>query len=191
MDASSGQVSGFAYSAFDGLLSLSGSTAVSFDQNAAFISGDVSSGATFSGQFTSPDALTGSWNLSSAGESGSFTGRRIGGAISATYRFTGSFISDSSSAVFSVGLFTFDIDSADNVTGVAHTIIATDGTWNETDDLTGSLSDTSLSVQIMDGGVVDVTVTGTLSKSTGTVSGSWSDSDGNTGTFSGRGCKLN
>ncbi|MGD9172110.1 MAG: hypothetical protein PVI97_18990 [Candidatus Thiodiazotropha sp.] len=63
VDASTGLVSGIAYSAYDGLLSLSGSTAVSFD-----------------------------------------------------------------------------IDSADNVTGIAHTIYATDGTLNETPDFTGSLS---------------------------------------------------
>ncbi|MGD8914388.1 MAG: hypothetical protein PVJ68_16855, partial [Candidatus Thiodiazotropha sp.] len=127
VDASTGLVSGIAYSAYDGLLSLSGSTAVSFDQSASFISGDVSSGATFSGRFTSSDTLTGSWSLSSAGESGTFSGSRIGGAVDAAYRFTGSFDTDLNSSVYSFGMFTFDIDSADNVTGIAHTIYATDG----------------------------------------------------------------
>ena len=56
---------------------------------------------------------------------------------------------------------------------------------------TGSLTGTSLLAQIMDGNVVDATITGTLNKASGIVSGSWSDVDGNTGTYSGRGCKLN
>jgi hypothetical protein len=191
VDASTGLVSGIAYSAYDGLLSLSGSTAVSFDQSASFISGDVSSGATFSGRFTSSDTLTGSWSLSSAGESGTFSGSRIGGAVDAAYRFTGSFDTDLNSSVYSFGMFTFDIDSADNVTGIAHTIYATDGTLNETSGFTGSLTGSSLSVQIMDGNEVDTTVTGTLNKTTGTVNGTWSDVDGNTGTFTGQGCQLN
>ncbi|MCU7932099.1 MAG: hypothetical protein KZQ90_14955 [Candidatus Thiodiazotropha sp. (ex Codakia rugifera)] len=191
VDASTGLLSGFAYSAFDGLLSLSGSTAVSFDQSATFISGDVSSGATFSGQFTSPNSLSGNWNLSSTAESGSFSGSRIGGATNASYRFTGSFASNAGSPVASNGLFTFDVDNSDNVTGVAHTVYASDGTENETVSFTGSLTGSSLVAQIMDGNAVDATITGTLNKTTGTLSGSWSDMDGNTGTYSGRGCKLN
>jgi hypothetical protein len=191
VDASTGLVSGFAYSAYDGLLSLSGSTAVSFDQSAAFVSGNVSSGATFSGQFTSPDALAGNWNLSATAESGTFSGNRIGGAADARYRFTGNFSTNLSSAVISTGLFTFDIDSGDDITGIAHTIYATDGTQNETTSLSGSLTGPSMSAQVMDGGTVDVTITGTLSKTTGTVDGTWSDAEGNTGIFSGRGCQLN
>ncbi|MES9975851.1 MAG: hypothetical protein ABW094_16460 [Candidatus Thiodiazotropha sp.] len=191
VDASNGLLSGFAYSAFDGLLILSGSTAVSFDQSASFISGDVSSGATFSGQFNSPDTLSGNWNLSSTAESGTFSGNRTGGAANATYRFTGSFTSNAGSPVTSSGLFSFDIDNNDNVTGIAHTVYASDGTQNETVSLTGSISGTSLLAQIMDGSVVDATISGTLNRSTGTLSGSWSDADGNTGTFSGRGCRLN
>jgi hypothetical protein len=191
VDAASGLVSGFAYSPFDGLLSLSGTTAVSFDQRGAFISGNVSSGATYSGEFTDPDTLAGSWNLSATAESGTFSGRRIGGALNAAYRFTGSFSTDLSSAVISNGLFSFDIDNTDNVTGVAHTIYATDGTQNETTSLSGSLTGTALSAQILEGGAVDVTISGTLSKTTGTANGTWSDAEGNSGTFSGRGCRLN
>ncbi|WP_316365575.1 hypothetical protein [Candidatus Thiodiazotropha sp. CDECU1] len=191
VDASNGLLSGFAYSAFDGLLVLTGSTSVSYDQSATFISGDVSSGATFSGQFNSPNTLAGNWNLSATAESGTFSGSRIGGAANATYRFTGSFSSNVSSPVTSNGLFTFDVDSNDNVTGIAHTVYASDGTQNETVSFTGSLTGTSLLAQIMDGNVVDATITGTLNKASGIVSGSWSDVDGNTGTYSGRGCKLN
>jgi hypothetical protein len=191
VDASTGLLSGFAYSAYDGLLVLSGNTAVSYDQSATFLSGDVSSGASFSGQFTSANTIAGTWNLSSTAESGTFSGSRIGGAANATYRFTGSFSSSAGSPVTSYGLFTFDVDNADTVSGIAHTVYASDGTENETVSFAGSLSGTTLSAQIMDGGAVDTTISGTLNKTTGVVSGSWSDNDGNTGTYSGRGCRLN
>ncbi|MEW8002090.1 MAG: hypothetical protein AB2588_19425 [Candidatus Thiodiazotropha sp.] len=191
VDASNGLLSGFAYSDFDGLLVLTGSTSVSYDQSATFISGDVSSGATFSGQFNSTDTLSGNWSLSATAESGTFSGSRIGGAVDATYRFTGSFTSNASSPVTSYGLFTFDIDSGDNLTGVAHTVYASDGTENETVSFTGSLTGSSLVAQIMDGSQVDATITGTLNRTTGIVSGTWSDVDGNSGTHSGRGCRLN
>ncbi|MCU7810682.1 MAG: hypothetical protein KZQ77_05530 [Candidatus Thiodiazotropha sp. (ex Notomyrtea botanica)] len=191
VDASTGLLSGFAYSAFDGLLALSGTTAVSFDQSATFISGDVSSGATFSGQFTGPNQIGGTWDLSFTGESGTFTGSRVGGAVDATHRFTGSFTTNGGSPVISYGLFTFDVDSSDNVTGVAYTVYATDGTLGESAPFTGTLTGSSLAATIMDGSVVDANITGTLNKTTGTVNGTWSDMDGNTGTFSGTGCQLN
>ncbi|MCU7806881.1 MAG: hypothetical protein KZQ73_03305, partial [Candidatus Thiodiazotropha sp. (ex Semelilucina semeliformis)] len=190
VDASTGLLSGFAYSAFDGLLSLSGTTAVSFDQSATFISGDVSSGATFSGQFTGPSQIAGTWDLSFTGESGTFSGSRVGGAVDAEHRFTGSFTT-TGGLVLSYGLFTFDVDSSDNVTGVAYTVYASDGTLGESAPFTGTLSGTTLSAQIMDGSVVDATITGTLNKTTGTVNGTWSDVDGNSGTFTGTGCQLN
>ncbi|MCU7936141.1 MAG: hypothetical protein KZQ99_14900 [Candidatus Thiodiazotropha sp. (ex Dulcina madagascariensis)] len=191
VDASTGLLSGFAYSAFDGLLTLSGTTAVSFDQSATFISGDVSSGAIFSGQFNGPSQISGTWDLSSTNESGTFSGSRIGGSANALHRFTGSFTTNPGSPVISNGLFTFDIDSADSVTGIALTVVATDGTVNELAPFTGTLTGTTLNATIMDGSVVDATIVGTLNKSSGALSGTWSDIDGNTGTFSGSGCKLN
>ncbi|MCU7845431.1 MAG: hypothetical protein KZQ93_16510 [Candidatus Thiodiazotropha sp. (ex Monitilora ramsayi)] len=192
VDASTGLLSGFAFSTSDNeLLSLSGTAAVSLDQNATFITGDVSSGATFSGQFTGSDQISGSWNLSSTNESGTFSGNRVGGAAAATHRFTGSFNTNVGSPVISYGLFTFDVDASDNVTGVAYTVYATDGTLGESAPFTGTLTGSALSAQIMDGSVVDATITGTLNKAAGTVVGTWSDMDGNTGTFSGTGCRLN
>jgi len=186
VDASTGLLSGFAFSTTDqALRSLRGTEAVSFDQSATFISGDVSSGGTFSGSFTGSDDIAGNWeNLS---DTGSFSGSRIGGAADAAFRFTGSFIGDA------YGLFTLDVDASDNVTGVAHTVFApTDGTTNESASFSGSVSGTSLTATVTDGGVVDATIiTGTLDKNAGTLSGTWSDMDGDSGTFSGSGCALN
>lgn len=185
LDAATGLPEGFAYVTLDqDLLLLSGRTAISFDQDAAFISGDASSGATFSGQFTDPDQITGTWELTP--DTGTFSGNRIGGAADAAFRFTGSFTGDA------FGLFTFDIDTSDNVTGVAHTVLAVaDGTTDELVEFTGSISGTILTASITDNGVVDATITGTLDKNAGTLSGTWSDVDGNSGSFSGSGCQLN
>ena len=188
VDAGTGLLSGYAYSPFDGLLTLTGTTPVSLDQNATFITGQASSGATFSGQFDNSNDISGNWNLSA--ESGTFSGSRIGGAPNAVYRFTGDFTTTSGS-VFANGLFTFDIDSADAVTGMALTVYATDGTTNEVAPFTGTLSGTTLNAAIFDGSTQDATITGTLDTSAGTVSGTWLDMDGNSGTFSGSGCRLN
>ncbi len=182
VDANSGFLSGFAYSnADDELLTLTGSSSISFDQDANFISGDASSGATFSGQFDGPDGLSGSWQLSP--DSGSFSGSRIGGLNSAVLRYTGSFSGDA------FGLFTFDVDGSNNVTGEAYTVFAvSDGTTDELSSFTGTLVGTSLQATVTDNGNVDATISGTLSS--GTVSGTWVDADGNSGTFSGSGCSL-
>jgi len=185
VNASTGLLSGFAYVTADqDLLSLSGTTAISFDQSAAFISGNASSSATFSGQFTGLDQVGGTWE--DLPDTGTFVGNRIGGAANAAFRFTGSFTGDA------FGLFTFDVDASDNVTGIAYTVLAlADGTTDEQATFNGTVSGSNLTATIVDNGVVDATITGTLDKNTGTLSGSWVDADSNTGSFSGSGCKLN
>lgn len=184
VDARTGDVSGFAFSNTDQeLLSLSGDSSIVFDQNAAFVSGDVSSGATFSGQFTGPDTLAGNWQLSP--DDGTFSGSRIGGVANAAFRFTGNFVGAA------YGLFTFDIDAADNVSGLAYTVLAGDGTTDELVAFSGTVAGTALTAIIIDNGVVDATITGTLNKTSGALTGSWIDADLNSGSFSGSGCKLN
>ena len=184
VDANSGLLSGFAYSEGDqALLTLTGSSSISLDQNANFISGDVNTGATFSGQFNGPDKLSGSWELSP--DDGTFSGKRIGGSNAAVLRYTGSFTGDA------FGLFTFDVDGANDVTGVAYTVFATaDGTTDELSSFSGTLVGSSLNATVVENGNVEATITGTLSIGSGTVSGTWSDADGNSGSFSGSGCSL-
>jgi len=73
IDASNGNVTGIAYSIpFNQYIDLSGTTPISYDQNVAFVSGNTTTGATFSGQFTSVNGVTGSWQQSP--DSGSFSG---------------------------------------------------------------------------------------------------------------------
>ncbi len=176
IDAKTGNVNGFAFSNTDqAIMTLTGTTAISFDQSAAFVSGNVSAGATYSGGFTTPNQVGGTWNI--AGGDGTFSGSRIGGVANATYRFTGSYIGGD------FGLFAFDIDGADKITGVSYSV---------TDDVQSTLSGT------VTGNLVSATtsdgtnITGTLDKTAGTISGSWTDTPSQaTGTYSGSGCKLN
>jgi len=184
VDANTGLLSGFAYSEGDDeLLTLTGNSRISLDQNANFISGDVNTGATFSGQFNGPDKLSGTWELSS--DDGTFSGKRIGGSNAAVLRYTGSFNGDA------FGLFTFDVDGANNVTGIAYTVFATaDDTTDELSSFSGTLVGNSLTAEVRDNGDVDATITGTLNTGSGTVSGTWVDADGNNGNFTGSGCSL-
>jgi hypothetical protein len=161
---------------WDDTFYLSGSTPLSYDQNVDFISGYVSSGATFEGSVSAAGTLSGSWNDPDEGDSGTFQGSRIGGALTAEYRFTGTYDGDDD------GLFVFDVDAQNNITGVAYSI-----SDDDLDNLTGTLSGTTLSITTDSG----ATVSGTLNTTTGSLYGSWQGTDGDSGSFSGAGCKLN
>jgi len=176
IDASNGNVTGVAYSIpFDQYIGLSGTTPISYDQNVAFVSGNTTTGATFSGQFTSVNGVTGSWQ--NTPDSGSFSGSRIGGATGAAYRFTGNYIGND------FGLFSFDVNGSNNVTGVAYSVAG-----DELFTVSGTVSGTTLTAIVSDG----TTISGTLNTTTGGLSGTWNDSvAGLSGTFSGSGCKLN
>ena len=178
VDAINGGVSGIAYSVPDDeYITLSGTEAISYDQNSTFVSGNTNTGSTFNGQFSSVNDVSGSWQNSTEPSSGSFSGERVGGVLSATHRFTGTISGDS------IGLVSLDVDASNNITGV---------TYNVPDDtmstLSGSVSGTTLTAVTSAG----TTVTGTLNTSTGTLSGTWNHpTEGESGIFSGSGCKLN
>lgn len=177
VDAQTGYASGVGYSTqWDDTFYLNGSTPVSYDQNIDFISGYVSSGATFEGSISASGTVSGSWNDSDEGDSGTFQGSRIGGALTAVYRFTGSYSGDDD------GLFAFDVDAQNNITGVAYSI-----SDDELDNLSGTLSGTTLSITTGNG----ATASGTLNTTTGSLYGTWQGTEGDSGTFSGAGCKLN
>ncbi len=178
VDATDGSVVGIAYSTQHvQLYTFSGMTPISYDQNVTFISGNVSTGATFSGQFTTSNDVSGTWENSISSISGTFQGGRIGGDVNATYRFTGSFGGDD------YGLYALDVDSSDNVVGVAYSVIT-----NELFTVSGSVSGSTVSGTVSSGAVF----TGTLDKSNGLLNGSWTNGvRGTSGTYSGSGCKLN
>jgi len=176
IDASNGNVTGVAYSIpFDQYIGLSGTTPISYDQNITFVSGNTTTGATFSGQFTSVNGVSGFWQNSP--DSGSFSGSRIGGVTDAVYRFTGNYIGDD------FGLFSFDVNGLNNVTGIAYSV-----TGDELFTVSGTVTGTALTATASDG----TAISGTLNTATGGLSGIWNDSaEGLSGTFSGSGCQLN
>jgi hypothetical protein len=182
VDATSGEVRGMAYSDIEQIsLELTGDSPITFDQNASFVSGNISSGATFSGQFDSVNGLSGTWENTLYGDGGSYSGSRIGGAADAQYRFTGTFSSDASSST--EGLITLDINSANEVTGQVY-----DSVDDVLSSLSGSVSGTALTATVAG----SVSVTGTLDRDAGTLSGTWTDDEaGESGDFTGSGCRLN
>jgi hypothetical protein len=167
-----------AYSdSFDDLITLSGNSPLSYGQQPSFVSGTTDDGGSFLGSFASPNSVAGDWENQGFGESGTFSGQRIGGDSDALHRFTGSFSGDDS------GLFTFDINDMGDVTGVAYSVV-----FDELHTLTGTLSGTDLNVTAENG----TTVTATLNTAAGTITGGqWAANDGDTGAFSGSGCRLN
>ncbi|MBV1915158.1 MAG: hypothetical protein KUG72_07210 [Pseudomonadales bacterium] len=176
VDASTGHVSGTAYSIPDDTyIGLTGTIPISYDQQVTFITGNTTTGSTFTGEFSSVNAVSGTW--SDTVFFGNFSGSRIGGTANAIYRFTGSFSGDD------FGLLSFDVDSANNINGVIYSIA---------DDLTFTLSGTVTGTTLVATTSTGTAVAGTLDVSTGALSGTWNDSAGGySGVFLGSGCKLN
>jgi hypothetical protein len=172
--ASNNNLLGLVYSTVeDEFFSAIGTAGISLDQEAAFVVGNTSSGGSFSGRFTSANSVTGTW--SNAPDAGTFTGNRIGGTADAEYRFTGAYAGNDA------GLFSFDVDTADRITGVAYSVLD-----DEQLTLTGTVSGTTVSGTVTGGS----TFTGTLNKATGSLSGTWMDTAGGSGNFGGDGCRL-
>ncbi|VAW88220.1 hypothetical protein MNBD_GAMMA17-122 [hydrothermal vent metagenome] len=142
--------------------------------------------STFTGNFTSPNSASGEWiKRIPTTASGTFSGTRIGGAADALYRFTAEYISASDpSHTNDAGLFTFDIDSNNNVTGIAHSIVN-----NTQESLSGIANPGVNGLQLTTAS--GTTITGTIDLSAGTIFGGlWNDGVNN-GTFSASGCQLN
>jgi len=137
----------------------------------------------FKGNINTVNSLSGNWLNN--GEKGVFAGKRIGGANNAKYRFVGNYSGHQS------GLFSFDIDANNNVTGVAYNTYE-DALVN----LTGTVRGSSLVAKTSDN---LTNITATFDKATGTISnGKWKNTEVDKyngiiyeGTFVGSGCQLN
>ena len=172
--ASNNNILGLVYSTVeDEFASVLGTTGISADQNASFLVGNAGSG-TFSGRFSSPNEVTGTW--ASGTDDGAFTGTRMGGTANAVYRFTGAYAGDDA------GLFTFDVDANGQVTGVGYSVLD-----DEQLNLTGTLNGSTLTITVTNG----ATANGIANTTTGQLSGSWMNPTGGDGTFIGDGCRLN
>ncbi len=157
-------------------IALTSSSNVTPDYIRAFTSINSTSGHNYIGGFDADNTVSGRWTNSIFGDTGSFSGTRIGGAGTAAYRFSSQYTGSDT------GLYSFDIDNSGNVSGAAYSVIN-----NEQVTLSGTLTGTALTVTTAN----NVTITATLDTSAGTIaSGVWSG-NGNSGTFTGSGCSLN
>jgi len=151
-------------------------------EGGSLLVGTTLSGAVFEGSFGAADDISGTWAGEASGETGTFSVSRVGSASDALYRFVGVFDSDEGSAEADAGLFIFDLDAANQLTGLAYTII-----FDETVTVTGSVAESTLTAMMSDGttieGAIDLLLLGT--------SGTWDDGQGSFGGFEGRGCQLN
>lgn len=178
IDPQSGRVRGAAYAPlYDATTEASGSGIVSYDQTMAFITGLVDTGATFNGQLPTPNAMSGTWSDSWEGDSGVFSGNRLGGTTGASHRYSGVALDEFGTTV---AVLSMDINGG-VITGVGFSIEE-----NEQFDFEGTLSGSTISAVAADGEVIN----GTLNPDD-TFSGTWNNPDGDSGTFEGCGCQLN
>jgi len=144
--------------------------------------------SSYIGNFTTPNSTSGEWikRIPFPATTGEFSATRIGGAPDAIHRFTAQYLTTADTGqTQDAGLFTFDIDSLGNVSGLAYNIVN-----NTQEGLTGTLTPTginNLQVTTTSG----ITITATINPSAGTiVGGLWNNGGGNN-PFTGSGCRLN
>lgn len=188
--ATNGLIAGFGYSTTEDLafgFDVS-NTPVSLDQVGNFMS-TTSLGTNFSGSFASPDSIEGTWGAT--GNSGTFTGDRLGGKIDVPFKFSGAYFGDD------LGIFSFDIDEQNNVAGMAFSVV--DGSTSTlSGTITGGVNNEyTLSLSNADGlqataminltpGIIPVNPLAAL-----ITQGQWMNGQGESGQFLGDGCRVN
>ena len=173
-----GEVNGSSYnSANEVSVVVSNTTALDYDMDLEFV-GAEDSGKVFSGKLDSTEALSGDWESSNdAAEKGEFSANRLGGASDAVYRYTVSFIGGDK------GLFTFDVDRGNNVTGTTYSV-----STKKESAIKGKFVNEKLTVTATDGTEID----GVLDTDTLSLSGVWSNVNAlEAGSYTGGGCRLN
>ena len=171
-----GHVTGVSYSVpGNELTELSNKTAINHGQQVSFAAENSSKQVTFESQFDSLQKLSGSWLDDNNNLSGAFSATRMGGAIDATHRFTGSYDGDE------YGLYSIDLDSSNKLSGTAYGV-----KYNQLWTITGNHSGTTFTAKASSG----ADITGTLDTATGALSGTWSNAS-LSGDFKGSGCRLN
>lgn len=171
-----GEVFGSSYNSANKVsVEVKSSSLLDYDESLSFISTEDSA-KEFSGLLSSVNELSGTWIDSTNNlNSGSFLGTRHGGDADAIYRYTVAFTGTDK------GVFTFDVDKNNDVTGVVYSV----STKKET-ELSGEISGNKLTVTTEDGNEL----TGFIVEDTLAISGVWIKGVEN-GNFAGGGCKLN
>jgi len=144
--------------------------------------------SSYIGNFTTPNSASGEWEKRiPTFATGLFSATRIGGAPDKLYRFTAQyFTAADTNQTEDAGLFTFDIDSLGNVSGLAYSLVN-----NTQEGLTGTASLTAAINGLQLTTTSGITITATINLSAGTIVGGLWNGGGSNGTFSGSGCQLN
>lgn len=178
VDPVTGKVQGSSYNSDNQVsVEVKSTSALDYDKDLTFVSMEDSA-KTFSGLLKSTEELDGTWiEDSDAEKNGAFFGKRKGGKSDAVYRYTVAFTGGDK------GLFTFDVDSVNNVRGINYSVSS-----QEESNLTGTILDNKLTVTSVDGDEL----TGFIVEDTLAISGVWINGQKQTnGTFEGGGCRLN
>ncbi|MCK5895782.1 MAG: hypothetical protein KAG20_03190 [Cocleimonas sp.] len=176
VNALTGEVTGLAVSTTSQqFIKVTSNTPIDHDNQMAFVAGTTSSNAVFKGSFSSTDHVEGTWTNNTL--AGNFSGHRIGADATASYRFTAIYQGSDN------GLFIFNMDTNNRITGVAYSL--SDG---KQVTVTGQLTQNQFTASTQDGS----TMTGTINSETGIVKGGWINTQKNVfGLLSGTGCRLN
>lgn len=173
-----GEINGSTYNPSNQVsVELKNITALDYDMGLSFVTGEDSA-KLFSGELSSTETFSGTWvNSANNTQNGTYSVNRVGGVSDAIYRYTVVFVGGDK------GLFTFDVDQANIITGTAFSV-----STNEQESLSGKLENNTLTVTTASGTKID----GVLDEETFTINGVWSNvTDLQAGSFAGGGCRLN
>ncbi|MGK0271531.1 MAG: hypothetical protein ACI88H_002194 [Cocleimonas sp.] len=180
VDPVTGEVNGSSYNPDNEVsVEVKNTVAIDYDSGLAFVSAEDSAKA-FSGTLQSSDDIDGTWsNTSDTTSNGSFEAARFGSKSDSTFRYAASFIGDAK------GVFTFNVDASNNVTGTVYSV-----STGEESNLNGNISaENKLTATSDDGDEI----TGFIDPDTlAFTSGAWiNGQQQSTGSFTGGGCRLN
>ncbi len=173
-----GEVTGSSYNTENEVSTeISNTTALDYDADLVFVSAD-DVGKIYNGMIDSTEAISGDWESTlDTSQKGSFEVDRLGGASDAVFRYSVSFTGSDK------GLFTFDVDDDNKITGTTYSV-----STQEQSDVEGKLEDNVLTATADDGTKID----GMLDPETLALSGVWSNVEAlEAGSYVGGGCRLN
>lgn len=163
---------------------------LTFDESVSVIAGSLETGAQFSGSLTDFNTVSGNWQNTLLGDSGTFTGERLGGDPSAAYRLSGIFASNTgSSDVGNTGNIAIDIFADNSATGniafLDGSELVLSGSFNPSDSFIRITGDDLTITTVFDpiGGVI-------IEQGIPYFAGFW-EGRGTTGGVAGFSCQLN
>ena len=200
VDSANGQVGGAGHSVIDDILfgtAFEDGEPLSVDGNDAFISGGVSTGAEFTGTLSNFSSISGQWANLVFGDTGTFTGNKVGASeddyLRYTFVFNDGTISTQDDIAANAGLVALNLSASDEVSAIMVDLMGTQTV------LTGTLTNNDLTMSSAD---ETITVTGFLARNaeenpTGDIpafGGTWSNSSTGvlegTGVMFGSGCRF-